>query len=52
MPKTKNDDQIVIRLPKELKEDFKNALLVNDAIQSNVLRRCIREYINRTNRKK
>ena len=45
--KNNNDSQIVIRLPKDLKEEFKEALLKNDAIQSNVLRRCIREYINK-----
>jgi hypothetical protein len=34
-------------LPKGLKEEFKEALLKNDAVQSNVLRRCIREYIRK-----
>jgi len=44
----KNDEQIIIRLPKNLKEEFKKALLKNDAIQSNVVRRCIREYIKKS----
>jgi len=42
---SKNDEKIIVRLPKNLKEEFKEALLKNDAIQSNVIRRCIREYI-------
>jgi metal-responsive CopG/Arc/MetJ family transcriptional regulator len=36
-----------VRLPFELKEEFKKALQKNDAVQSNVLRRCIREYIKK-----
>jgi len=43
----KNDEQIIVRLPKGLKEEFKEALIKNDAVQSNVIRRCIREYINK-----
>ena len=43
----KNDEKIIIRLPKSLKADFKEALLKNDAIQSNVIRRCIRDYIKK-----
>ncbi len=38
----------MVRLPKDLKEDFRKALFKNDAIQSNVIRRCIREYINKS----
>jgi len=45
--KDTNDEKVIVRLPKELKEEFKEALLKNDAIQSKVLRRCIREYIDK-----
>jgi len=42
-----NDDSIVIRLSKTQKANFKEALEKNDAVASNVLRRCIDEYINK-----
>ena len=41
--------KIIIRVTDKMKEDFKKSLKKNDAIQSNVLRRCIEEYINKNN---
>ena len=37
--------KIIIRVTDKMKDDFKEALKSNDAIQSNVLRRCIKNYI-------
>lgn len=33
-----------------MKEDFREALKSNDAIQSNVLRRCINDYIEKNSK--
>jgi len=37
--------KVIIRVTDKMKDDFKKALRKNDAIQSNVLRRCIEKYI-------
>jgi metal-responsive CopG/Arc/MetJ family transcriptional regulator len=41
----KKDEKIVIRLPKYLKNSFKNALTLNDENQSEVVRGFIKSYI-------
>jgi len=41
------NEKIVIRVSKELKKEFDKSLAKNDAISSNVLRRLIREYIEK-----
>jgi len=40
-----NDQKLYIRLPKELKDEFLRVCTEQDLKQSQVLRKCMREYI-------
>ncbi len=42
-----NDEKLYIRLPKDLKEEFIKVLVEQDYTASQVLRRCIKDYINK-----
>lgn len=45
------DEKIVVRLPKYLKDDFREILILNDTNQSEVMRQFIKQYIRENKQK-
>lgn len=44
-------ETVKTRLSKELKQEFEECLIFNDEKQSEILRKCIRNYVRATKRK-
>lgn len=44
-------ETVKTRLSKELKQEFEECLIINDEKQSEILRKCIRNYVRSTKRK-